>query len=208
MIITFIGDIHGQGEYYLELTNQHPLTLQVGDFGVGFAGYTVPEKVEGNHWFIRGNHDDPAKCYKHPNFLGDFGYKKEWGELFYVSGADSIDKAFRVEGRDYWRMEELSYRTFYEQVIPLYSNTRPKIVMSHECPSEIATRILASGGLGSGKGRSLTSRALQRMMEIHSPDLWVFGHYHRKFETRYMGTKFVCIPTHEIYQHDTDWKIE
>jgi predicted phosphodiesterase len=190
----FIGDIHGSFNYYQNLVKNvtHTPTIQVGDFGMGFPGMTDPPKVDGDHWFIRGNHDSPDVCRKHPNYLGDYGYKPEWG-VFYVSGADSIDKHMRIEGVSWWRDEELDYGTFINNVIPLYEETKPRIVVTHTCPMGVRNEVLPAWDNGHGHRPSVTERALQAMFDIHQPDLWVFGHWHIYKEFRAMGTRFVCV---------------
>ena len=63
-----IGDIHGK-LYDYQSYSIHDFkgpTIQVGDFGIGFAGqYWHDQLVEWQtanpqHRFIRGNHDDPT----------------------------------------------------------------------------------------------------------------------------------------------------
>jgi hypothetical protein len=51
-----------------------------------------------------------------------------------------------------------------------------------------------------------TSQALQSMLEIHQPDIWIFGHYHvaREFQTLKYETKFVCVPELGTYDLDTE----
>ena len=61
-----IGDIHGKIEPYIQTALTYD-TVQIGDFGIGFMHNKDMEKVnkfhtDGNHRFIRGNHDDPEKC--------------------------------------------------------------------------------------------------------------------------------------------------
>jgi len=192
----FIGDIHSRFSYYLDLIKNitHTPTVQVGDFGLGFVGYDYPRKIEGNHYFIRGNHDSPVVARSHPNYLGEYGYNEEL-DLFYVSGADSIDKHLRMESIDWWRDEELDYQTLNTKVLPLFEATRPRVIVTHTCPSSIKHKILGRERIEDewGGGPSVTERALQAMFEIHQPDIWVFGHYHRFVDIRKNGTRFICL---------------
>lgn len=203
----FIGDIHGRFNYYLGLIANitHTPTVQVGDFGIGFPGYKDPPKIIGDHWFIRGNHDNPEVCQKHPNYLGDYGYKKEWN-LFYVGGADSIDKEYRTMGIDWWPDEELSYRTLIETVLPLYEKTLPRIVVTHTCPTNVTTELRkAIGDNGWGEPPpTRTEVALQAMFEVHQPDVWLFGHFHKQWEHRMNGTRFICLNTYQTMEIDTE----
>jgi hypothetical protein len=52
---------------------------------IGRPGVVLPE-LPPEHKFLRGNHDDPKLCGKHPNYLGEYGYLPD-DELFFVSGA-------------------------------------------------------------------------------------------------------------------------
>lgn len=207
----FIGDIHGQLRYYRDLIAnvQHTPTIQVGDFGIGFPNGPTVERFEGDHWFIRGNHDNPSVARAHPNYLGEFGFKKEWN-LFFVSGADSIDKQYRTEGVSWWRDEELDLATFMTDVIPLYEATRPRIVVTHTCPTKVLLSVLrGDNGWGPPKPKR-TEQALQSMFELHQPDLWVFGHLHRSYDARHNGTRFIGLREFEIIEiedrdeHDTE----
>lgn len=195
----FIGDIHGRLNYYLQLIQNitHTPTVQVGDMGLGFPGYQNIVWT-GDHFFIRGNHDDPEVCRAHPKHLGDFGYDEKL-KLFYIGGAASVDKEYRTLGIDWWPDEEITYATFVADVIPLWEKVKPRVVVSHDCPDTIKTRLLNDDELHKYSGwpdvTTLTERALQTMFEIWQPDVWVFGHYHRQWTTRADGTKFVCVNT-------------
>lgn len=197
----FIGDIHADFNYYLGLVKNitHTPTVQVGDFGIGFPKFPYPKKIDGDHWFIRGNHDNPAECKKHPNYLGDYGYHKEWN-LFYCGGADSIDKEYRVWGVNWWEDEEQDYRTLNEKVLPLFEATRPRLVVTHTCPTNVTAelrKVIGDNGWGTPP-TTRTEHALQAMFEVHQPELWVFGHFHRRFDYRMDGTRFVCLNTYQI----------
>ena len=200
----FIGDIHGDFKYYLGLVENitHTPTVQVGDFGVGFPYCTHPKKITGDHWFIRGNHDNPLYAKTHPNYLGDYGYKEEW-QTFYVSGADSIDKHMRVEGRDWWRDEELTYDVLNRKVLPMFEEIQPKCMVTHTCPSTVLLEVL--GGADNGWGKPTpkrTERALEAMFEIYQPDVWIFGHFHRSFDKRINGTRFICLNSYQMIEID------
>ena len=201
----FIGDIHGQFKYYADLIQNitHTPSVQVGDFAIGFPGYTAPAKFEGNHWFIRGNHDNPTEIRKHPNYLGDYGYRKDWN-LFYAGGADSIDKHSRIEGRDWWRDEELDYQTLNTEVLPLFEASRPRLVVTHTCPTTVKAEILDmqvnNRWSNRGSAGTVTENALQAMFEIHQPDVWVFGHYHKYVDMRMDGTRFICLNTFQMIE--------
>lgn len=198
--IIVIGDVHGYTKTYQKFLSKIDWTqetIQCGDMGLGFSGVGLHPMHENNK-FIRGNHDDPAKCRKHKNYLGEYGYDAR-RELFYISGAWSIDRDMRIEGQTWWAEEELSY-TELQKCIDLYEQTKPRLVVSHECPSKAGETLLysMSGDYFAAKGDCQTSRtaqAMQSMLDIHQPKEWVFSHYHinKSFQVPGYETKFTCV---------------
>ena len=196
MKISFIGDVHGKIALLKILYERLPIdqmSIQVGDMGCGFV--SIPQ-FDDNRKFIRGNHDNPAIAREHVNYLGDYGYLPTHG-LFYLSGAWSIDRDMRIEGRSWWRDEQLSYDEL-KNAIDIYETNHPKIVVSHDCPSEVSEYLLSTFDplfRSMGVIRTKTGIALQQMLDIHKPDLWVFGHYHvsKEFWIKDYPTKFVCL---------------
>lgn len=193
--ITLIGDAHAKTFNLYRIQDKTNRSIQLGDYGCGFV--KVIERPK-QHKFIRGNHDDPAVARAHPNYLGDFGYLPD-EKIFYIGGADSIDKDMRIYGVDWWVDEELSVEDF-DKAIKLYEEIKPPIIISHECPASANTTLLKSlmGDYFLMKGvlkSSRTCQALQTMLEIHAPNLWVFGHYHinKQFKVEGFKTKFQCL---------------
>lgn len=192
-----IGDTHGKTAKLVQILDKLPpekRVIQLGDMGLGFAGVDLPQQ-RNNFQFIRGNHDDPAECRKHPNYLGDYGFlPKE--ETFYIGGAFSIDRAYRVQGISWWSDEELSTLEL-GRAFDLYVASKPRIVISHECPSHAGFQMLQTqhGPYFAAKGdccHSRTSQALQAMFEAHAPERWYFAHYHIDSEFEIGPTKFRC----------------
>ncbi len=180
-----IGDVHGKLDAYLRLIKNESESLQLGDMGVGFPGVDLPV-LEGDHWFIRGNHDDPAACASHPRYFGDWGLRTMGDtELFFISGAYSVDREVRTEGKDWWREEELEYGQLREMIAD-FTTARPKIVVSHDCPQSVPIR----------REPILTSRtalALQAAFEEWQPERWIFAHMHHSWRQTVNGTKFQCL---------------
>lgn len=218
-----IGDVHGKISQYRSIIRQLPMgakSLQLGDMGIGFKGVHLFPKgsmCNGVHRFLRGNHDDPARCRRHPLYKGDWGYDPD-EHLFYLGGAWSIDKDWRVEGESWWRDEELDYRAL-DEAYQLYVKVKPRIVATHEAPSRAAWSMLAAatGNVAHhdfcptdqsvavkgdeyayykaklGCVNTRTSQALQRMFEEHQPEYWLFGHYHMTRDFTIGRTKFTCL---------------
>jgi hypothetical protein len=222
--LIFIGDVHGKIKEYRNLIRALPLdarTLQLGDMGIGFKGvYLFPKGCMANGWhrFIRGNHDSPERCRRHPLYLGEYGWLEE-EKLFYLGGAWSIDREWRIENVSWWRDEELSYKEL-DAAYQLYVKVRPRIVATHEAPSKAAWTMLDRCLVGGPKGHApcptdqsvlvkgdeyayykaklgavntRTSQVLQRMFEEHQPEHWLFGHYHLTTCFKIGKTEFQCL---------------
>lgn len=210
-MITLIGDVHGKTKAYQKIISRMlpgQRTIQLGDMGIGFK-YVGLQQLPDEHKWFRGNHDCPGKCRRHKNYLGDFGYLPE-DRLFWMAGAFSIDRMYRVQGESYWIDEELSY-TELSEAVKLYEQVRPKFVISHEAPARAGCALLdeLKGPYFSAKQeccKSRTSEALQDMLDIHQPKEWVFGHYHvnKTFQLSQIETKFTCVAELSTYELKTE----
>lgn len=201
-IIRFIGDVHGKFRRYSAILDHSPHpTLQVGDMGVGFRRFPHGEPsqnppfdkmVAGNHRFIRGNHDNPNACRAHKQWIGD---GKIDGNVMFIGGALSIDKAFRIEDYSYWSNEELPQDEL-DAMVRRYDLVHPKIMITHECPESMATHVAALAGVSKLDPRfaSRTRMAFEQMLARHKPKLWIFGHWHVPFDYIHEGCRFICLP--------------
>jgi len=208
MLTRIIGDIHGKFYDYevhcLKMGVRHNTdhvperSIQVGDFGIGF--YSDYWHSEVGHWqndspthrFIRGNHDDPEKCKTMPGYIEDGTVE---GDVMFVGGAWSIDHAWRTPGVSWWADEELSVLEF-ERIISKYEQVKPRVMITHDCPTSVAWEIFLSKGLGLAGApqiKTRTGEALQAMFELHQPELWVFGHWHNTRKQVINGTTFQCL---------------
>ncbi len=202
----YIGDTHGRWQAYKRLIKEVPASIQVGDLGVGFLrtqGPNVGETysnpphalmVKHNARFIRGNHDNPAACRKHSQWIADGTYDPVT-ETMFIGGAYSIDKAYRIPGYSWWPDEELSYAELKER-INVYEMIKPKIMVTHDAPQAVAAEVIRPLLMqGFSKFESTRTRdAFQQMWAMHSPVLWIFGHYHVSFDHVLQGTRFICLP--------------
>lgn len=194
----FIGDVHGKFEPYKKLIKEHKDTIQVGDMGIGFknrfGGFTenppYDHMVRANARFIRGNHDNPGVCRNNTQWLADGLIE---GDMMFIGGAFSIDKDWRTNGIDWWDDEQLSYSEFFE-LMKVYEDAKPKIMVTHDCPYNIIPYIHGSHHYDN----SATQQCLQNMFELHQPDVWIHGHHHISMDHKIEGTRFICLAELEI----------
>lgn len=195
--LRFIGDSHGQGEPYRRLCEGAENTVHVGDFYGRNARYAPLAGLDPvRHRIVAGNHDvcdpsDPDFFGKVPHYLGDYGphaVPGVAGKMFYARGAFSIDHV-RVN-------EELSEPQL-QAACDLYGLERPDTVVTHDAP-QFLSQVVGSKGMlrrfgWEAEPKSRTQRHLETMYNLHQPDLWVFGHYHRRWEGAFGKTRFVCL---------------
>lgn len=201
----FIGDVHGKFKRYKRLIAGRTHSIQVGDMGVGFRrpdGRRHPNPprglmIAGGHRFIRGNHDHPGECHAHPQYISD-GHSE--GDMMLIGGAWSDDSDWRIEGQNWWPDEEVSADTF-DALAQSYGAKRPRIMVTHDCPADIAIRMYALCNMEMPPP-SRTQTALQGMFTQHQPDLWLFGHYHVSADFIAEGTRFVCLAELEAREFD------
>ena len=197
---TFIGDVHGKFRQYKRLLAGKKDTIQVGDLGVGFRYVGAREgeftqnpphhhMVEGNHRFIRGNHDNPGACRQHSQFIKD-GHVE--GNMMFIGGGFSIDRQWRIEGYSWWPDEELSQSEFYA-LMDIYEATKPEVMVTHDCPEWVAQTMEAMSGRGKLNIGSRTRQALQAMYGLHQPRVWIYGHWHYSFDEVIGKTRFICL---------------
>ena len=199
MKIRFIGDVHCKWSKYEKLIKGCDRSLQVGDFGVGFIDpktekpYSSPPydaMSKGEHFFVRGNHDSPGTCKRHPYWVKDGGSVFGRDDIFCVGGAYSIDRDRRTERYDWWPDEELSYGEL-SNIMDAYELVKPKVVVTHECPDSVISLVCHKVGMHKFDIPSVTRRCFDNMFEIHKPDLWIHGHWHFDHHTVQNGVEFI-----------------
>lgn len=196
----FIGDIHGAYGRYLQMIQGCDKSVQVGDFGIGFNENPLDWIDPDYHKFIRGNHDNPALCYEQPNFIPDGKFEDG---VFYMGGANSIDREWRTEGIDWWADEELSYAQL-SYMIEKYAEDKPEVVVAHEVPSFLT----AYFNRPIFNIESRTRDAFDQMYKIHQPKLWIAGHWHFPFDKIVDSTRFVILDCDSWIDIDLDNLLE
>lgn len=185
--LRFIGDVHGGPNMaaYLRLAYGADYTVQVGDLGMNYDRLCTLDP--GRHKVVGGNHDNYEKneagiyVKQTPHFLGDFGTHNVpgFGDFFFVRGEYSIDRKYRTFGLNWWYDEEL-FTDQANAALEAYKAAKPRVVVSHGCPAEIAVPHIVPPREWDGVllRPSKTAHLLQAMLEAHAPELWIFGHYH------------------------------
>ena len=187
-MLTIIGDVHGLHDSYLNLIHNKTSSVQVGDFGFNF--HCLSGIDPDNHKIIGGNHDNYDMIGNCPNYLGDYGTAVVGNvEFFFVSGECSVDANTRIEGRNWWRAEELDMATAYK-AIEAYQATKPRIVISHGCPADVLPFFVTNPNK---YHPSRTAQILDAMWNSHRPELWVFGHHHVSKTLKVGDSTFRCL---------------
>lgn len=207
----FIGDVHGHFDRYIDIIKDasgRP-TIQVGDFGIGFQNsieHILQEDFPaGEHYFIRGNHDDPDRClnqYSHfnpdnkgPVFIQDGHPFHLNGTVFFpLGGALSIDKQWRTPGVTWWEGEELTVSRLDECIQVAEKLDRCDVVVTHDCP-DFLVPYLKNNGQEKDRWPSRTRQALDSVFEFigKKPKVWVFGHWHKSLDITINDTRFICL---------------
>lgn len=192
--LRIIGDIHGYQKWYKRLVSGHKssglskpeYTIQVGD--LGFTYNCLDDIDPERHKVLGGNHDNYDIMGDYPHFLGDFGVYTipEFGDIFFVRGAFSIDRATRDIGVNWWEEEELTVEQG-NAAIKLYGEVKPDFVITHACPlnvvPHVANPMIAHNyGFATSVIKTKTAQLLQAMASVHRPKIHFFGHYHTDFD--------------------------
>ena len=189
--VRYIGDVHGKISEYLTLLNGVDASVQVGDFGAGFVSLPI---LDQKHRFIRGNHDSPEVCRNNSNWIKDGTFD---GRTLYIGGAWSIDQHRRIPGINWWEDEELSIREF-ENIIVTAEIMQPKVIVSHDCPGNVVAQLFRRKLL-----QTRTNQALDAVINVCQPKLFIFGHWHKDIDMTINGTRFLCL--NELTYIDIKW---
>ena len=195
MKFIFLGDVHGNLNHCLKLSETNPdaTIVQVGDFGVGFIPQDIFYRLPANFKFFPGNHDCRVLCHQLPHCLGDYGEVD--GKFFFVSGADSIDRANRIEGVSWWPDEQLTYKQS-EDCLYKWGTSICDILVAHDCPQSFAESYKLI------YDKTLTRNLLQMMIELKKPKIFIHGHHHKKLRHTFNGIQVVELGIDEPYPID------
>lgn len=193
-MITLIGDVHGKYQEYADIVKSCNYSIQLGDMGFK---YDILKDIDSTrHMILPGNHDNYSICYEYSHFLGDYGYNRlNTIDFFYYRGAYSIDRQYRTIGIDWWQNEQVDIESFIE-ARELYRSVKPDVVLSHDCPEQIAQLMLKPH---QRMYQNITGWGLGELYKLHEPKVWIFGHWHESRTIIYGNTKFICLDELETY---------
>jgi hypothetical protein len=183
-----IGDVHGIYSQYLNLIKKADFSVQLGDMGFDYSNLGSIDPVA--HRFVPGNHENYHNLPPH-------AFQADWGQVsmgvldfVYIRGAYSVDKMYRIEGRNWWPEEEMTWASGH-QLVEAIAMLQPKYILSHDCPT-----VCLEAGVTTNEWKirpSHTSQILQAVWEVWQPDHWIFGHHHHDWIERLGKTRFVCL---------------
>lgn len=186
--LLFIGDVHGKKKEYRNIIDYgtYDMSFCVGDFGFQLEHLWASEMLKDNDKIVFGNHDDTRALAENYS-IGNRQFFPEF-DLFAIRGAMSVDKQHRILGRDYFDNEELNY---IEATAALddYSKHCPSIVVSHDGPQSAVENMFPYI-----KGKPTSTRMLHdSLLEVHAPNIWIFGHHHKSMKYFNGQTLFICL---------------
>lgn len=189
------GDVHGKTKEFYEIYKsiEPGESVQLGDLGFEEEHKWFQNVMDTkNNKVLFGNHDYYPMLNESYS-LGDYGMYKG---MFFIRGGFSIDRAIRLEGRDWWPNEEMSYIEL-NSMITAFTIAKPEIVISHECPA-VLQKILWNID-----NKSKTARGMDRAIEAWQPRQWIFAHHHKSTAVqvaKYPKTHWICLDELEYYK--------
>ena len=201
-IVRIVGDVHGLTSKYVPIVENCKYSIQLGDMSFNYDDLALLDP--NRHKFFAGNHDNYDIYNDCPHSLGDFG-RRSLGPLdfFFIRGEFSIDAKDRLRNYNncgvisWWQKEQLN-RNEMEAAYNAYTEAKPKIMITHGCPQSISLKIGNPGilklfGHNPDTFTTSTQELLQCCLDYHSPDIWIFGHYHLDLDFEQHGTRWICL---------------
>jgi len=222
----FLGDTHSVPKTRGLLGHIPPdsLVQHAGDFGLGFQPYQKDLADLGflndfliskdiMLWAISGNHDRPDfwrgdlnkelnNKFSHIELIPDYTRREVNGQSFlFVGGAISVDRSFRIEGRDYWAAEEV-VRVDLAELEPC------DVLVCHTAPSFIGPPSRGPFPM-SFKDRDPTlieeleseREYMDRLFARVRPRYAFFGHFHVAETYYHEGCKMRILDINELVEH-------
>lgn len=211
-----LGDTHGNKAQladainkinHLRKTSPDSKLIHLGDLGFAADWRYSESKFSDILRVVPGNHENYDYLEENNLLinLGNFGVLDFCDKkVFFVRGAYSIDKGYRIDyekqgkGKVWWHQEELDLNQ-QEDCLELYKEFKPDVVLSHDCPDYVNYKVISDP---SYRIQSSTGRFLTRLLHIHQPTNWYFGHYHTSTGWDAYGCRFRCLAIGETSKVD------
>lgn len=199
------GDWHGNADWAVRMTRTarellrdepDPLIVHCGDFGIwpgvfGEAYQAVVrdacERYGVRIWFADGNHEDFTQLESFRNASPvrwlPRGCRWTWHGRTWLAlgGGVSLDRAIRVEGRDWWPEEEITE----EQAAEAVAGGPAHVMVTHDCPSGVVHSFPPPPSFWDLRDLARSDRhreRLQGVVDAVRPRWVLHGHLHRSYQ--------------------------
>lgn len=222
--IILTGDIHGNISRIIDIDDsemtKEDIIIVLGDFGVIWGknpeleDYYLSKLGEKKFTvaFVDGNHEN-FRLIKQKEKIVEWNGGRAGllpygiihllrGEIYFINGktvgvcggAESIDRALRVEGVSWWPEEQISdedIENFENNLRLNYDKIKNKIdiMLTHDAPASLVPTIKLLEGIREKK-LSESQGKLERILSLADIDRWYFGHWHIE---KMIGDKFRCL---------------
>ncbi len=116
--------------------------------------------------------------------------------VLFCGGAESADKMFRIEGKEWWPQEGIDD----EDMSKLPSNeSKIDWVISHAAPFSFDLGVYVTYSRPE-KLNEASRYKLDEVLQIYKPKKWFFGHYHYSHSGQSLGCNWEC----SNYSHTND----
>ena len=209
--IMFVGDVHGDWTSLNYFIQEHDpdILFIAGDVAYFWKhdfhdseGKIKPGRTK--IYWVAGNHENHSILKSSGKFPYGKIHKLETNIYFcafgstlklpdgrtilFVGGADSIDKQYRIIGKDWWRNETIQNDEF--DALPDPKKVKIDIVLSHTNPTSFELHL---SGYRTEKYYDPSCKALQQILERYEPSLWFFGHYHHFQRGKMYGCEWFAL---------------
>lgn len=202
MKILVLGDIHGNwkaANAVIKMVSEivaFEAIFQAGDLGERFPGVKSwqPNTDVPIYW-CDGNHDNfdaiedgdfnPRLTYMPRGSVLEIGGRK----VLFFGGATSIDRMWRIEGRDWWPQEAITEKQVSDCLDADHKNI--DTIVSHDRPLNYHTKRMVKYKVEYGRSDRI---ALQSIVDKYRPTRHFYGHYHDIDMGTYDKCEFYCAP--------------
>lgn len=213
------GDLHGRIEPLLFANlNKNDILIILGDFGliwdkddktVQSILDIIEREIPYTIAFIDGNHENFVQI---KNFTKKI---EKWndglidrisnnlihlrrGEIYNINdkrigicgGANSIDKAWRIEGESWWKEEEITNEDIENFKTNLKNNKKIDFMLTHDCPENLVPIVKLYSGINDNGKISNSQKQLEKIYKIVDFNKWYFGHWHMNYK---FNNQFECL---------------